>query len=151
MHPAAEVLLIEDDDCDRQLVQELVALKGRGRVHITEAGDLHSGLALLDTRPFDLVMLDTRLRDASALAALRAVGEHAPNTPILSHATFLTVETRQAARQCGAWDVVVRGGSEFDVVGDEQSAGGLGLGAPRQAGASADLIGIDLTGQPPGE
>ena len=75
MHPAAEVLLIEDEESDRQLVQELVALKGRGRVHITEAGDLHSGLALLDARPFDLVMLDTRLRDASALAALRAVGE----------------------------------------------------------------------------
>jgi DNA-binding NtrC family response regulator len=110
MQPAAEVLLIEDEECDRQLVQELVALKGRGRVHITEAGDLHSGLALLDTRPFDLVMLDTRLRDASALTALRAVGEHAPNTPILSHATFLTVETRHAARHCGAWDVVVRGG-----------------------------------------
>jgi two-component system, NtrC family, response regulator HydG len=110
MHPAAQVLLIEDEECDRQLVQELVALKGRGRVHITEASDLHSGLALLDARPFDLVMLDARLRDASALAALRAVGEHAPNTPILSHSTFLTVETRQAARQRGAWDVVVRGG-----------------------------------------
>ena len=110
MHPAIEVLLIEDEESDRQLVQELVALKGRGRVHITEVGDLHSGLALLDTRRFDLILLDTRLRDASALAALRAVGEHAPNTPILSHATFLTVEAKHAARQRGAWDVVVRGG-----------------------------------------
>ena len=32
------------------------------------------------------------------------------SAPILSHAAFLTIETRQAARQCGAWDVVVRGG-----------------------------------------
>ena len=110
MHPAVEVLLIEDEEGDRQLVQELVALKGRGRVHITEVSDLHSGLALLDSRRFDLILLDTRLRDASALAALRAVGEHAPNTPILSHATFLTVEAKHAARQRGAWDVVVRGG-----------------------------------------
>jgi DNA-binding NtrC family response regulator len=110
MQPAVEVLLIEDEECDRQLVQELVALKGRGRVHLTETGDLHSGLALLDTRQFDLVMLDTRMRDSSALAALRAIGEHAPNTPILSHATFLTVETRHAARLSGSWDVVVRGG-----------------------------------------
>ena len=110
MHPAAEVLLIEDEESDRQLVQELVALKGRGRVHITEAGDLHSGLALLDARPFDLVMLDTRLRDASALAALRAVGEQAHNTPNQSHPTIMTVQKTHATRHPRAWDVVVRGG-----------------------------------------
>lgn len=109
MLPAAEVLLIEDEEADRLLVQELVALKGRGRVHITEAGDFHSGLALLGSRFFDLVLLDTRLREVSALSALRAIGECAPRTPILSHSTFLSVEARHAAQHNGAWDVVVRG------------------------------------------
>src|SRR4051794_28456884 len=107
MVPAANVLLIEDEEADRQLVQELVAFKGRGRILLTEAGDLTTGLGLLGTRAFDLVLLDTRLRDSSALAALRAVGERAPETPILSHATFLTFETRQAARVRGPFDVVV--------------------------------------------
>jgi hypothetical protein len=55
-------------------------------------------LSLFDTRPFDLVLLDTKLRDPSA-----------PETPILSHATFLAFETRQAARARGPFDVVVRG------------------------------------------
>ncbi len=110
MLPAVQVLLIEDEEGDRLLVQELVALKGRGRVHVTEAGDLLSGLDLLGTRTFDLVLLDTRLPDVSALSALRAVGERAPHTPILPHPTFLTVELRHAARRHGAWDVVVRGG-----------------------------------------
>ncbi|HUR96237.1 MAG TPA: response regulator [Gemmatimonadales bacterium] len=109
MQPALEVLLIEDDEIDRLLVQELVALRGRGRVRVTEAHDLTSGLDVLDRRPFDLVLLDTRLRDVSALSALRAVGEHAPHTPILPHPTFVTLDMHQAARQRGAWDVVVRG------------------------------------------
>ena len=109
MLPAANVLLIEDDETDCLLVQELVALRGRGRVHITEAHDLPAGLDLLGTRAFDLVLLDTRLRDVSALSALRAVGERAPQTPILPHPTFLTVEMRHAACQRGAWDVVARG------------------------------------------
>lgn len=109
MIAAAEVLLIEDGAQDRELVQELVALKGHGRVHLTEACDLASGLALLGARPFDLVLLDTKLREASALAALRAVGERAPTTPILPHPTFLTLETRNAAQRRGAWDVVMRG------------------------------------------
>lgn len=109
MQAAAEVLLIEDEAQDRELVQELVALKGRGRVHLTEAGDLATGLELLGRRPFDLVLLDTKMREASALAALRAVGERAPSTPILPHPTFLTLETRHAAERRGAWDVVMRG------------------------------------------
>ena len=110
MTPSTEVLLIEDEAADRMLVQELVAYKGRGRIRVTEAPDLATGLALLSSRAFDLVLLDTKLRDVSALSALRAVGECAPDTPILAHPTFLTIETRQAARTRGPWDVVERGG-----------------------------------------
>lgn len=109
MTPDVEVLLIEDEETDRLLVQELVALKGRGRVRVTEAPDLATGLALLGTRSFNLVLLDTKLREVSALSALRAVGECAPETPILTHPAYLTVETRQAARKLGPWDVVERG------------------------------------------
>jgi len=109
MLSTVEVLLIEHEESDRQLVLELVALKGRGRVHVTEARDLATGLAQLASRPFDLIMLDTKLRDASALSALRAVGDCAPHTPILSHSVFFNVRTRDAARRRGAWDLVVRG------------------------------------------
>jgi DNA-binding NarL/FixJ family response regulator len=109
MDRVTEVLLIEDEALDRELVQELVAFKGRGRIRITEAGDLSRGLGLLASRAFDLVMLDTRLPDASALSALRAVAEQAPDTPILPHPTFLNPQVRHAARQRGAFDVAVRG------------------------------------------
>ena len=109
MPTAVEVLLIEDEKSDRDLVQELVALRGRGRLHLTEAGDLQTGLDLLGARPFDLVLLDTRLPNVSALSALRAVGDLVPDTPILPHPAFLTVEMRHAARQRGPWDVVERG------------------------------------------
>ncbi|MFL5495449.1 MAG: response regulator [Gemmatimonadales bacterium] len=109
MDHLAQVLLIEDEPLDRELVQELVALKGRGRIRITEAGDLSAGLALLASRAFDLVMLDTRLPEVSALSALRAVSEQAPHTPILPHPTFITPQVRHAARQRGAFDVATRG------------------------------------------
>jgi DNA-binding NtrC family response regulator len=110
MRSSTEVLLIEDEECDRLLIQELVALKGHGSVRIVEANDLAGGLELLAARQFDLVLLDTKLRNVSALSALRSVGEAAPHTPILSHSAFLSVETRHAARLLGPWDVVVRGG-----------------------------------------
>jgi CheY-like chemotaxis protein len=104
-----EVLVIEDDELDRELVAELLTLRGRGGVRMTEARDLHSGLAALDSRRFDLVMLDTKLPETTALHALRAVGDKAPLTPILPHPAYISAQARQLARQRGAFDVVVRG------------------------------------------
>jgi DNA-binding NarL/FixJ family response regulator len=109
MDRITEVLLIEDEALDRELVLEVLALRGRGRLRVAEADNLAAGLSLLETRRFDLVMLDTRLRDASALSALRAIGEHAPDTPILPHATFITPQVRHAALQRGAFDMAGRG------------------------------------------
>jgi DNA-binding NtrC family response regulator len=104
-----EVLIIEDDDLDRELVVELLTLRGRGGVRVTEARNLQAGLEALDARRFDLVMLDTKLPEATALHALRAVGDKAPLTPILPHPAYISVQTRQTARERGAFDVVVRG------------------------------------------
>lgn len=109
METTWQVLVIEDDELDRALVAELFCLRGRGRVIVTEAPSLKIGLDLVATFRFDLVLLDTKLPDASALYALRAVAEHAPTTPILPHTTYLGASIRQAARQRGAYEVVVRG------------------------------------------
>jgi CheY-like chemotaxis protein len=107
---SARVLLIEDEASDRELILELVALKGRGQVHLTEACDFKTALELLANRPFDLILLDTRLREVTAISALRTLAEQAPNTPVLSHSAFLTAEVRAAAKRSGAWDVASRGG-----------------------------------------
>ena len=109
MHPRWEVLVIEDAELDRELVRELMTLRSRGQARLTEARDLKSGLKLLAERAFDLVLLDTKLPDASALYALRAVGDLAPDTPILPHAGYVGPRIRQTARQCGAFETVVRG------------------------------------------
>jgi CheY-like chemotaxis protein len=104
-----EVLLIEDDELDRALVNELLTVRSRGGVRVTEVTDLRSGLVELERRRFDLVMLDTKLPDATALHALRAVGDKAPLTPILPHPAYISPQTRHTARQRGAFDAVVRG------------------------------------------
>jgi CheY-like chemotaxis protein len=109
MFAAQEVLLIEDEELDRQIVQELLALRGRGKIRVTEVATFHAGLDLLQSHHFDLVLLDTKLQEVSALSALRSAGEAAPDTPILSHNAFITVQLRQAARSRGPFDVAVRG------------------------------------------
>jgi CheY-like chemotaxis protein len=104
-----EVLVIEHDQLDRELVVELLTVRGRGGVRVTQVADLKAGIEALEARRYDLVMLDTKLPEATALHALRAVGEKAPLTPILPHPAYISVQSRQTARQRGAFDVVVRG------------------------------------------
>ena len=104
-----EILVIEDDELDRALVVELLGLRSRGGVRVTEARDLDAGLEALAGRRFDLIMLDTKLPEVSALHALRAVGEKAPLTPVLPHPAYISAQVRHTARQRGAFDVVVRG------------------------------------------
>ncbi len=105
----SEVLIIEDDPLDRELITELLTLRGRGRVRVSQASDRRGALALLAERTFDLVLLDTRRPDATPLYALRMIGEQAPLTPVLPHQSFITPRIRQTARERGAFEVVVRG------------------------------------------
>jgi DNA-binding NtrC family response regulator len=109
MTASTEILVIEDDPLDRELIIELLTLRGRGRIKVSEAPDFKTAMARLTGQGFDLVMLDTRLPDATALFALRAIGERAPLMPVLPHTSYLTPKARQSARERGAYDVVVRG------------------------------------------
>lgn len=104
-----EVLIIEDDALDRAMLAELLAVRGRGRIRVSEASDFKTAMRKLETQEFDLVLLDTKLPDATALYALRAIGEQAPLTPVLPHPAYITPRARQYARDRGAFDLVVRG------------------------------------------
>jgi DNA-binding NtrC family response regulator len=109
MMAPTEILVIEDDPLDREMITELLTLRGRGRIRISQAPDFKTAMALLAGQGFDLVLLDTRLPDTTALFALRAIGEQAPLMPVLPHSSYLTPAARQSARERGAYDAVVRG------------------------------------------
>jgi CheY-like chemotaxis protein len=109
MSNVTHILVIEDDALDRELIGELLTVRGRGRIRVSEARDWKTATEKLATQAFDLVLLDTRLPDATALFALRTIGDQAPLTPVLPHAAYITPKARQTARDRGAFDVVVRG------------------------------------------
>ena len=109
MTATTEILVIEDDALDRELVAELLAVRGRGRIRVTEARDWKTAMEKLGSQTYDLVLLDTKLPDATALFALRAIAEQAPLTPVLPHPAYITPKARQHARDRGAFDAVVRG------------------------------------------
>jgi CheY-like chemotaxis protein len=87
------VLLVEDDHVDAFLVSELLREEA-APVQIRRAQSLHEGLDLLGAEPFDCVLLDLGLPDASGLDALERLREAAPHVAHL-------VLTGDRDGQCG--------------------------------------------------
>jgi serine phosphatase RsbU (regulator of sigma subunit) len=102
------VLLVEDDHGDAFLVSELLREEG-APVEVHRAQSLAEGLALLASEPFDCVLLDLGLPDASGLVALERLREAAPH---LAHLVLTGDRDDQRgidAVAAGAQDYIVKG------------------------------------------
>ena len=104
-----KILLIEDNEQDRKLLQEALA-KGEDSVFRLECADrLAIGLKYLTREKADLVLLDLLLPDSQGLDTIAKVHQQVPGVPIV----VLTASDDDAialqALQKGAHDYLVKG------------------------------------------
>ena len=64
------VLCIDDEAISRRVIREVLRTAD---IAVTEAEDAETGLALLDTVAFDLVLMDLRMPGMDGLSAIRAI------------------------------------------------------------------------------
>ena len=64
------VLCIDDEAISRRVIREVLRTAD---ITVTEASDAEAGLALLDTLPVDLILMDLRMPGMDGLAAIRAI------------------------------------------------------------------------------
>ncbi|MSP59561.1 MAG: PAS domain S-box protein [Myxococcales bacterium] len=100
------VLLLEDDPADERLLRAL--LSAAGSFEVESVTRLDAGLALLDPGAFDAVLLSLGLASGAGLAALRAVRERAPLTPVVVMDADDSDEAAAQAVHEGAQDHVVK-------------------------------------------
>jgi CheY-like chemotaxis protein len=112
--PAGAVLLVEDDDTERQRVGGLLERAG---FTVTPAGSGEEGLALLRTRRFDAVVLDLVMPGLTGLDVLRAarVEERLADVPFIVLSALYMTKTERAVLGPGVVSVVRKG----DVTADE--------------------------------
>ncbi|MDD4858759.1 MAG: PAS domain S-box protein [Dehalococcoidales bacterium] len=102
------ILVIEDNPGDARLVQETLK-EGPGDYTLEIAERLKAGLDLLNSREFDVVMLDLNLPDSHGLETLTSIQKGFPKMPIVLHTSIDDEELAvQATRQC-AEDYLVKG------------------------------------------
>ena len=103
--PPLRVLVVDDEPLIRWALVETLTDAGH---EATEAGDAKAAIEALHTAraPFDVVLLDLRLPDASGLAVLAQVRRQWPETQVILMTAYGTSEVVADALDLGAFRVV---------------------------------------------
>ena len=64
------VLYVEDDPMNRRVVKDMLAVAG---VEMAEAEDGQTGLDMIETQRFDLILMDLRMPGMDGLTAIRKI------------------------------------------------------------------------------
>lgn len=94
------VLLVEDSAVIRESVVELIEANGRARV--TYATDSEpAAVGELKVNPYDVVIVDLRLREGSGFGVLRALQEHQPDTLTIVLTNYTSAAIRKRCAELG--------------------------------------------------
>jgi len=93
------VLVVDDDPVTLTTHARILSLEG---YDVTAADGGRQALALLQTRPFDLLLTDHRMPDVSGLELLAEARECAPHIPVVLYTAMGTRALETAARHLGA-------------------------------------------------
>ncbi len=99
--PTGRILIVEDRDSLRRMLE--LALRQEG-YEVEAAADGLSGIRRVEEQPFDLVLTDLKLPDASGLDVLAASRRAQPRAPVVVLTGFGTVATAVEAMKLGAYD-----------------------------------------------
>jgi DNA-binding NtrC family response regulator len=100
-HGKGHVLVIDDEADIRESLETLLSLEGYAVDLAQNAAD---GLRALDSRGYDLVLLDLMMPDRSGMEVLREVRERDQETPIFLITAYGSVEAAVDALKSGAND-----------------------------------------------
>jgi len=95
------VLVIDDEADIRESLETLLGLEGYS---VDQAQNATEGLHKLETRGYDLVLLDLMMPDRSGMEVLREVRERDRDTPIAMITAYGSVEAAVDALKSGATD-----------------------------------------------
>jgi len=103
--PKGSILVVDDEAEIREGLQELLASENF-EVTLAETGV--SGLAKLEERPFDLILLDVSLPDRNGIDMLRDIHQRDPNLAIILITAFGSIDMARAAFKSGAQDYITK-------------------------------------------
>src|SRR5438105_5069077 len=102
---ARRILIVEDDDNLRQVMQIQLSRDG---YHTTSVPDVGQAICVLEKTPQDLIITDLNLPDSSGIELLKKAHGEFPETAVIVMTAFGTIETAVEAMRSGAYDFIVK-------------------------------------------
>lgn len=106
-----KILYIEDDPFDVTILKDTLRSSPElsNDFVVEHAPDLFSGVGMLQTEPFDLVLLDMNLPEGTGEKNVRLIAKHAPGMPIVVLTSMNSDQLAMEAMAAGAQEFVVKG------------------------------------------
>jgi CheY-like chemotaxis protein len=101
-----QVLFVDDDPVNRRVVRDMLATAG---VDLIEAPEAETGLAILESRPIDLVLMDLRMPGMDGLTAVRQIRARTDalaSIPIVVVTADTALDIQERCLAAGADDLV---------------------------------------------
>jgi len=102
---ALDLLVVDDEPTQRRMLAEYLASKGHD---VREAGRPDEAMALLRSRPADLVLTDLRLPGADGVSFLRRARAEGCDAEFVVLTAFGSVENAVEAMRAGAFDYLTK-------------------------------------------
>ena len=105
MNKKNKVLVVDDDDAHRTMLQTLISGWGYA---VTEADDGATAIEIVKQRSYDLVLMDVRMVKVSGLEALVKIKSYNPAIPVIIMTAYSSVDTAVDALKQGAHDYLTK-------------------------------------------
>jgi len=100
-----KIMFIDDDDCVREAISEILSRKGWQVDAFSNAED---GLRALKAGGYDVVLTDVNMPGLSGMNFLHAAREHAPEVPVVLVTGYPTIDIAVEAMKVGAVDFLAK-------------------------------------------
>lgn len=114
METTQTLLIVDDSQADRIIYRRYLSQDPHQHYTVFEANCAEQGLALCQSRVFDVVLLDFRLPDMSGLQVLNTLKAHHPHIAVVMLTAYGDEQVAVRAMKGGAQDYLVKDGLQRD-------------------------------------
>ncbi len=109
MQPSGQLLLVEDNPLNAEVFQRTLAQVPGNLFEIDLAEDLRTATEYVETKHYDMIVLDLGLPDAEGLSGLHVMRHHQPDTALVVLTGSDEDELAMNALKNGAQDYLIKG------------------------------------------
>jgi len=105
MKEKTKILVVDDEESHRIMLRAVLRDEG---YEVTEAADGSEAVRAVEDEPFDLILMDVRMKTMDGIEALQEIRKISPLVPVLIMTAYASVKTAVEALKSGAFEYLTK-------------------------------------------